>query len=189
MRHWLSMLALLGVFMSSSFAEEKGIGESVLNHKLNSLDGKEVDLGEYKGKVLLIVNVASQCGLTPQYKGLQAMYEKYKDKGLVVMGFPCNQFGSQEPGSAKEISQFCQSKYDVTFPMFEKIEVNGAGATPLYKQLTSLDTEPKGSGNVTWNFEKFLVGRDGKVVARFTPRTAPDDQDLVAAVEKLLAAE
>lgn len=161
---------------------------SDIGFQVKTLAGKEVDLAKaYQGKVLLVVNVASQCGLTPQYKGLQALYEKYKDQGLCVLAFPCNQFGAQEPGTPTEIREFCTSKYSVTFDLFEKIEVNGPGACELYKHLTGLAAQPKGAGTVSWNFEKFLVGRDGNVVARYAPRTKPDDAALVADLERALA--
>jgi len=159
----------------------------VLNFKVKSLDGKPVDLSKYAGEVLLVVNVASQCGLTPQYEGLQALHEKYSDKGLKVLGFPCNQFGKQEPGTADEIAQFCETNYGVTFPMFEKIEVNGEGAAPLYQLLTSTDAKPKGAGPVAWNFEKFLISRDGKIVARFAPTVAPNDDKLIQTIEAELS--
>jgi glutathione peroxidase len=147
-----------------------------------------VDLVEkYKGDVLLVVNVASKCGLTPQYKDLQALHEKYKSRGLAVVGFPCNQFGKQEPGTPDEIREFCTTNYGVTFDLFEKIEVNGPGACDLYKHLTALQTQPKESGEISWNFEKFVVGRDGKVVARFAPRTKPTDPDLIKTIEAELA--
>ncbi|MCL4201214.1 MAG: glutathione peroxidase [Pirellulaceae bacterium] len=161
---------------------------SDIKHTMTTLDGKEVDLSKkYDGKVLLIVNVASRCGLTPQYEGLQALHEKYKDQGLCVVAFPCNQFGAQEPGSAEQIREFCSTKYNVTFDMFAKIEVNGDGACPLYKQLTVADTSPKGAGKISWNFEKFVIGRDGKIVARFEPRTKPDDAKLIETIEAALA--
>jgi glutathione peroxidase len=161
---------------------------SDIGHKVTTLDGKEVDLAKaYEGKVLLIVNVASRCGLTPQYDGLQALHEKYKDQGLRVLGFPCNQFGAQEPGTAEQIREFCSTKYNVTFDMFAKIEVNGDGACPLYKQLTALETTPKGPGTISWNFEKFVVGRDGRVVARFEPRTKPEAPELIKTIEAALA--
>jgi glutathione peroxidase len=159
----------------------------VLNFKMKSLEGKEVDLRQYKGKVVLIVNVASQCGLTPQYEGLQALHDKYASQGLAILGFPCNQFGAQEPGTAQEIRQFCTQNYGVKFDMFDKIEVNGPNAAPLYKLLTSLETKPKGAGPVSWNFEKFLIGRDGRVIARFAPRVAPDAPELIQAIESALA--
>lgn len=160
--------------------------DSALRFEMKNIDGDAVDLNDYKGKVVLVVNVASRCGLTPQYEGLEALYDKYKEKGLVVLGFPCNQFGRQEPGTEAEIKQFCTSRYDVSFPMFSKIEVNGDGAAPLYKFLTSQELEPAGKGEISWNFEKFLVGRDGKVVARFSPRTRPEDAELVSAIESQL---
>nr|WP_197452570.1 glutathione peroxidase [Rosistilla carotiformis] len=154
--------------------------------KMESIDGKSVDLAQYKGKVILVVNVASACGLTPQYEGLEALYEKYKDKGLVVLGFPCNQFGKQEPGTSAEIQAFCKSNYDVSFPMFAKVEVNGEEACPLYKHLTAVDTKPKGAGKVSWNFEKFLVDGHGHVVGRYSPQTEPDDAELTQQIESLL---
>jgi glutathione peroxidase len=158
-----------------------------LNFTMKSLDGTDVELGQYQGKVLLVVNVASKCGFTPQYKELQAVHEKYGPKGLVVLGFPCNQFRQQEPGTAEEIKQFCTVNYGVTFPLFAKIEVNGDGASPLYKHLTSLSTKPKGPGNISWNFEKFLVGRSGEVVARFPSKTKPDDPEVIKLIEAELA--
>ena len=166
---------------------DDGDHECALNFKVNNIEGKKVDLEDYEGNVVLIVNTASQCGLTPHYAGLQKMYEKYKDKGFVVLGFPCNQFGKQEPGTNAEIKQFCTSKYSVDFPMFSKIDVNGADADPLYKYLTSKDVKPAGKGNVSWNFEKFLVDRDGNLIHRFAPRTKPSDPELVQAVEAQLA--
>ena len=159
-----------------------------LDFAMKTLEGEEVTLAEqYAGKVLLIVNVASECGLTPQYAQLQSLHEKYFDQGLRVLGFPCNQFGAQEPGTAAQIRQFCSVNYGVTFDMFARIEVNGAGAAPLYQRLTSRDTKPIGAGPITWNFEKFVVGRDGQVVARFAPRTRPDHPVLVATLEAELA--
>ena len=141
------------------------LGETIgLPHE--SLEGKDVDLGEYQGKVVMIVNVASKCGLTPQYKQLQAMHDKYGKDGLAILGFPCNQFRSQEPGTAKEIGEFCRTKYGVSFDMFAKIEVNGNGACNLHKTLTALNTKPVGPGKISWNFEKFIVGRNGETVAR-----------------------
>jgi glutathione peroxidase len=150
---------------------------------MKSLEGKDVDLRQYRGQVLLIVNVASKCGLTPQYKQLEALHEKYAKEGLAVLGFPCNQFGQQEPGTAEQIQQFCHANYGVSFPMFAKVEVNGDGACPLYKHLTALETKPKGPGKIGWNFEKFVLGRDGKVVARFEPRTKPDAPEVIRVIE------
>lgn len=162
---------------------------NALAFKMNSLDGQPVELKKYAGKVVLVVNVASQCGLTGQYQGLQKIFEQYKDKGLVVLGFPCNQFGKQEPGTSQEISEFCKKNYGVTFDMFQKVDVNGDQACELYRHLTSLDTQPKGKGKVSWNFEKFLINRKGEVVARFTPQTEPEDKQLLSAIEKELAAK
>lgn len=160
---------------------------STLGHQMKSLSGEDVDLASYKGRVLLIVNVASQCGLTPQYEALQALYDKHQGQGLVVLGFPCNQFGSQEPGSEREIAVFCTNNYKVKFPMFAKVEVNGSGAAPLFKQLTSTDTKPQGKGPIGWNFEKFVIGRDGKVVARFAPHVEPDATEVLAVITAELA--
>lgn len=157
-----------------------------LGFEVKSIDGESVKLADYQGKVVLVVNVASQCGLTGQYSGLQELYETYKDKGLVVLGFPCNQFGSQEPGTEADIKQFCSTKYKVTFPMFSKVDVNGADAAPFYKYLTAQDTSPVGNGKISWNFEKFLVGRDGQVIHRFSPRVSPSDAELVKAIEAAL---
>jgi glutathione peroxidase len=151
---------------------------------MKSIDGADVDLGSYQGKVVLVVNVASRCGATPQYKGLQALYEKYKDKGFVVLGFPANDFGAQEPGSDDQIKEFCTSKYDVSFPMFSKITVKGVGKPKLYEVLTET-ADP--AGEIGWNFEKFLIGKDGKVAGRFKTRVSPDDSELVAAIEAALA--
>lgn len=160
------------------------VSASDIGYKMKSLDGKEVDLAkQYQGKVLLVVNVASKCGLTPQYEDLQALQEKYGDKGLCVLGFPCNQFGQQEPGSAAEIREFCSANYGVKFDLFGKIDVNGDGACELYKHLTALDTQPKGAGKISWNFEKFLIGRNGKVVARFEPRAKPTEPLVIQAIE------
>ncbi|MCA9166195.1 MAG: glutathione peroxidase [Planctomycetales bacterium] len=167
-----------------------GYGDEVpaaLNFKVESLDGKPVDLSKYEGKAVLVVNVASRCGLTPQYKELQALYEKYHGEGLAVLGFPCNQFGLQEPGTAAEIRQFCTENYGVTFDMFSKIDVNGEQASPLYKYLRAQDLKPKGAGDISWNFEKFLISRKGEVVARFAPTTKPNDPEFISAVEKLLS--
>ena len=156
----------------------------MLQGKMKSLAGREVDLAEYQGKVVLIVNVASQCGYTPQYRGLQPLYEKYGQSGFMVLGFPCNQFGGQEPGSAEQIAQFCQRNYGVSFDMFEKVDVNGKNQCDLYRLLTSPATNPQGSGPIEWNFEKFLIARDGTVVARFGSHVAPESKPLVEAIER-----
>lgn len=151
-----------------------------------TIDGEERSLGDYAGKALLVVNVASKCGLTPQYEGLEALYREMKERGLVVLGFPCNQFAGQEPGSEAEIKTFCSTKYDVTFPLFTKLEVNGEKRHPLYAWLTSQDTRPDGPGDVKWNFAKFVLDREGKVVARFAPTTAPASEGVLDAIERAL---
>jgi len=157
--------------------------KSVLDFTVKDIDGKDVPLSRYKGKVLLVVNVASKCGLTPQYEQLEALHEKYGEKGLAVLGFPANDFGSQEPGTEAEIKEFCSTKFGVKFDMFSKVSVKGDDCCDLYKFLTSEQKNEKFAGDIKWNFTKFLVGRDGKVVARFEPRTKPDDADVIKAVE------
>lgn len=161
----------------------------LLQHQMKSLAGDEVDLKKYAGRVLLVVNTASECGYTPQYEGLQGLHEKYEEQGLSVIGFPCNQFGKQEPGDDLEIQKFCTSKYHVTFDMFSKVEVNGDGKCDLYKQLTAEDAKPAGKGPIKWNFEKFLIGRDGKVIARFRSDVEPDSDELNKAIEAALEAK
>jgi glutathione peroxidase len=158
----------------------------VHDFSLPAIDGRERSLADFEGKVLLLVNVASKCGLTPQYDGLQRLYERFAPRGLEVLGFPCNQFAGQEPGSETEIAKFCRTSYGVSFPLFSKIEVNGKGRHPLYAHLTSQATQPDGPGDVRWNFAKFLVGRDGAVVARFAPQVEPEARELVAAIESAL---
>ena len=151
-----------------------------------TIDGTKQSLRDYAGKVALVVNVASQCGLTPQYAGLEELYTTFKDRGLVVLGFPCNQFGGQEPGSEGEIKTFCETKFGVTFPMFGKLDVNGPDRHPLYTFLTAAPTAPDGAGDIKWNFAKFLIDRQGKVVARFSPTTAPASEEIVSALEQQL---
>jgi glutathione peroxidase len=160
---------------------------AIYDAKVDALDGSPAALDDYRGKAVLIVNVASQCGLTPQYAGLQQLHEQYADKGFAVLGFPCNQFGAQEPGSPDEIASFCETSFGVTFPLFEKIEVNGEDRHPLYEDLTSHADDEGEAGDIQWNFEKFLISRDGEVVRRFRPMTAPEDPALVSAVEEQLA--
>ena len=154
---------------------------------LKDIDGKETSLKAYDGKVLLVVNVASKCGYTPQYEALEATYKKYKEQGLVVLGFPCNDFGAQEPGTNEEIKQFCSSKYNVTFPMFDKLHVKGAEQHPLYAALCGKDSPYPGP--VKWNFGKFIIGRDGKIVKRFDSKATPDSQEVTQAIETALAAK
>lgn len=162
---------------------------SVHDFKMRDIDGKDVKLKKYKGKVLLIVNTASKCGYTPQYEGLQATYSKYNGKGFEVLGFPANNFGGQEPGTEAEIKEFCTAKYKVTFPMFAKISVKGEDQDPLFKFLTSKETNPEFGGDITWNFNKFLIDRNGKVVARFSSKDKPEGEAVTAAIEKYLAAK
>jgi len=150
---------------------------------VKTLAGKPSSLGSLKGKALLIVNVASQCGLTPQYGDLEKLHETYAERGFSVVGFPCNQFGGQEPGSAEEITTFCSTKYGVAFPLFEKIEVNGDGRHPIYRELTKVADAEGDAGDVQWNFEKFVVSADGKTVTRFRPMTKPFDPAVIAAIE------
>lgn len=158
---------------------------NTLDFQANNLQGKPVDLKQYAGKVLLIVNTASNCGFTPQYKGLEAIYQQFRDKGVEVLGFPCNQFGHQEPGSAGEIGAFCEKNYGVTFPLFDKIDVNGDKAHPLFQHLKSQAPGLLGSQSIKWNFTKFLVKKDGSVFKRYAPATAP--AELLGDIEKLLA--
>lgn len=161
--------------------------KSVLDFKMKDIDGNDVKLKKYKGNVLLVVNTASKCGYTPQYEGLQSTYAKYKDQGFYVLGFPANNFGGQEPGTDPEIKEFCSLKYKVTFPMFSKISVKGDDQDPLYKFLTSKETDPDFAGDITWNFNKFLVDRKGKVVARFSSKDKPESEAVTQAIEKYLA--
>jgi len=153
---------------------------------ISTLQGEESSLSPYQGKALLLVNVASKCGLTPQYEGLERLQEKYGAKGFSVLGFPCNQFLTQEPGTAEEIQQFCSTTYGVTFPLFEKIDVNGDGRHPIYEELTAVPDAAGEAGDITWNFEKFLVSPAGEVVGRFRPQVEPEDPALVEAIESLL---
>jgi len=151
-----------------------------------SITGEDSSLRDYAGKVALVVNVASKCGLTPQYAGLEKLYETYHARGLEVLGFPCNQFAGQEPGTDAEVQEFCKLRYGVSFPLFAKIDVNGATRHPLYAWLSAEDAAPEGPGDIKWNFGKFVVGRDGRVRARFAPTTAPDDPAFLAAIEQAL---
>lgn len=153
---------------------------------MQTIDGKERSLADFRGKACLVVNVASKCGLTPQYEGLQELYAEYHGRGLEVLGFPCNQFMKQEPGSESEIQEFCSTNYGVTFPMFAKIDVNGDARHPLYAWLTGEETSPERRGDIKWNFGKFLIGKDGSILGRYEPPTEPRDPGLVEAIEKAL---
>jgi glutathione peroxidase len=174
MRHFLASLVL---FASAAAADLTTI-------PFKTISGKETSLAEYKGKVVLVVNTASKCGLTPQYEKLEAIYDKYKKKDFVIVAFPCNDFNNQEPGTEKEIKEFCKDKYDVSFPLMEKVHVKGAEQHPLYTALTGKDGAFP--GDVAWNFGKFLIGKDGKPLARFEPKTTPDSAEVTEAIEKAL---
>ncbi|CAN5469296.1 glutathione peroxidase [soil metagenome] len=180
----LSALIAACVFAGDDGKKESNPVPPVLNFKMKSLAGKVVDLSKYQGKVLLMVNTASQCGYTPQYKDLESLYKKYQDKGLVVLGFPADNFGHQEPGSDKQIAEFCEKDFGVTFDMFSKVSVKGDDATPLFKLLTS---QAPDAGEIKWNFEKFLISRDGKIVSRFRSKVNPSSEEVVKAVEQELA--
>jgi glutathione peroxidase len=179
----IKLLCFLLFFAAASAAADK----SIYDFTLNSIDGQPVPLSAYKGKVLLLVNVASRCGYTPQYAALQSLYEKYKQRGLVIVGIPANNFGSQEPGSNAEIKTFCSAKYHVTFPMMSKISVQGGDQAPLYQFLTDKTAHPQTGGDVQWNFTKFLVASDGHILARFEPDVTPDSPQMTSAVEKALS--
>jgi glutathione peroxidase len=167
-------------------SKEKKVSPT-LNFKMKDIDGKEVDLSKYQGQVVLFVNVASKCGYTPQYEGLQKVHEKYGKDGLVIIGVPANEFGRQEPGTNEEIAKFCSSKYHVTFPMLAKVVVQGDGICPLYQHLTSKATDPKFGGDIQWNFTKFLIGRDGEIAGRFEPRVKPESAEMTKAIEAALS--
>ena len=181
MKTMLSSLLLLAIAMTTQAAS------NLSDIPLKDINGKDTSLKAYKGQVLLIVNVASKCGYTPQYKSLEATFRKYKDQGFEVLGFPCNQFGGQEPGTNEEIKQFCSSKYDVTFPLFDKLDVKGANQHPLYVALSG--KESPFPGDVKWNFGKFLVGRDGKIIKRWDSKVTPDSEEISKAIEAALAAK
>jgi glutathione peroxidase len=177
---FLSLLIFAGVAMAGE--------KSIFDFTMNSIDGKPTPLSAYKGKVVLLVNVASRCGFTPQYSGLENIYEKYKNRGFVIVGIPANNFGSQEPGTNAEIKTFCSTKYNVTFPMMAKVSVKGSDIAPLYSYLTDKSANPSTGGEIQWNFTKFLIGPDGKPAARFEPNVTPDDPQLMSAIEKALSA-
>lgn len=179
----VGMSLLLGAALVARADDKGGKVPDVLNFKMKSLTGQEMNLADYKGKVVLFVNVASKCGYTPQYKGLEELHEKYAKDGLVVIGVPANEFGKQEPGTDSQIAEFCSATYGVKFPMLSKVVVKGEGQTPLYKYLTSKDTDPKFAGPIKWNFTKFLIGRDGQIVARFEPAVKPESEQMTKAIE------
>lgn len=185
---------MTGAVVAEDLAQQATASEppetgKVLRHTMNDIDGNEVDLKQYEGKVVLIVNVASKCGYTPQYAGLEVLYRKYKDQGFVILGFPANNFMGQEPGTNDEIKTFCKTTYGVTFPMFAKISVKGDDMAPLYKDLTSKDYNGKFGGPIKWNFNKFLVGREGRVIARFGSGVKPQSSELATVLEAALEAE
>jgi glutathione peroxidase len=181
------MKKILLTLMTSTLLFSAHAADSLYEIPLKDIDGKAATLKPYAGQVMLVVNVASKCGYTPQYAGLETLYKKYGIQGLVVCGFPCDQFGHQEPGTAEEIKSFCTSKYDVTFPLFDKVEVNGANRHPLYVTLAGKNSPV--AGDIKWNFTKFLVGRDGKILQRFGSGVKPDSEELTKAVEAALAAK
>jgi glutathione peroxidase len=178
----LSLIAILCAVAATMAAQ----ASNIYDFTMKSIDGQPVSLSSYHGKVVLLVNVASKCGFTPQYTALEALYEKYKDKGLVIVGVPANNFMSQEPGTDAEIKTFCTNKYNVSFPMMSKVSVLGEDKTPLYVYLTDAKTDPKFAGDIKWNFTKFLFDRNGKPVARFEPSTKPDSPEVTAAIEGAL---
>ncbi|MDR3707796.1 MAG: glutathione peroxidase [Capsulimonadaceae bacterium] len=185
----LGTLCVAAAFLASrSAAAAEPAQASVLGFTVKDIDGQDVQLSKFAGKVLLIVNVASLCGNTPQYKPLEALYEKYKDRGFEILAFPANNFLFQEPGSDAQIREFCTSHYNVTFPLFSKISVKGSGIHPLYKFLTSKATDPEFGGDIEWNFAKFLIGRDGKIAGRVKAGRSPDSPEVVAQIEELLSA-
>lgn len=175
------LLAVLCLMSSATFG-----ASNVYEFTMKSIDGKAMPLANFKGKVLLVVNVASHCGYTPQYRALEAVYEKYKDRGLVVLGFPANNFMGQEPGTDEEIKTFCSTKYNVSFPLYSKISVKGENKAPLYQFLTDTTANAATGGEIKWNFTKFLVDRDGKVIQRFEPAVKPDSPEVISAIENAL---
>jgi glutathione peroxidase len=185
----LTLLTITAIALNAGPGSEipKGGKQAMIyNFAMKTIDGKEVNLSQYRGKALLLVNVASQCGYTPQYEGLQKIYAKYKDRGLVVLGFPANNFGAQEPGTDQEIKTFCSTRYNVTFPMFSKISVKGPDQHPLYQYLTNAATNPQFAGEIKWNFNKFLIDKQGNIAARFDSKDAPESETVVTAIEKAL---
>jgi len=178
--------AMLFLVKANVSTVEKGKGKTVYDFTMKDTGGKDVKLEQFRGKVVMLVNVASKCGYTPQYDGLQKIYEQYKDQGFVILGFPANNFGAQEPGTNEEIVEFCRINYGVKFPIFSKISVKGDDKHPLYKYLTEPATNPDFSGEIKWNFNKFLIGRDGKIIARFESADKPEDAKVTGAIEGAL---
>jgi glutathione peroxidase-family protein len=192
-RHLLLTLPLIALLSAAVFGEDKRENlkeekqmKSIYDFKVADIDGNDVNLADYKGKVLLIVNVASKCGFTPQYKGLESIYRQYKDKGFEILAFPANNFMGQEPGTNKEIKSFCQLNYQVSFPLFSKISVKGKDIHPLYKFLTEKSTDPKFAGSITWNFNKFLIDRNGNIINRFGSKTEPQNPEVIKTIENAL---
>jgi len=181
------VLTCAAMMAQDGAASEENKPASVLSFTVQSIDSAAVDLSRYRGKVLLIVNTASRCGYTPQYAALEKIYQRYKDRGLAILAFPSNDFGGQEPGSNEQIREFCESKYNVTFDLFAKIAVRGQDQAPLYRFLTSRQTNPQFGGDIGWNFTKFLVGRDGRIVARYESKITPDSEAVIQAIEAELA--
>jgi glutathione peroxidase len=186
-RYFSYLLFLLGITFNSSGKNntEGQANNNIRDITVKDMDGKEINLSEYKGKVLLIVNVASKCGYTPQYKGLEAIYEKYKSKGFEILAFPCNDFGGQEPGTNEEIENFCSLNYNVSFKLFDKIKVLGKEKSPLYERLINNDITER--GDVKWNFEKFLIDKSGNIISRFRSKATPESEEIIKAIEKELA--
>jgi len=185
----LSVAAMFAFVVAAPAADKETKVSGPLDFKVKDIDGKELDLSKFKGKVVLFVNVASKCGYTPQYEGLQALHDQYGKEGLVIIGVPANEFGKQEPGSDADIKSFCTTKYKVSFPMVSKIVVKGEGQHPLYTYLTSKESNPNFAGDIGWNFEKFLINRQGEVVGRYKSKVAPDSKELTGAIEKELKAK
>jgi len=188
MRRLLGIGIAVGWMVAGVCMQGEAAMTNIYDFTMRDIDGKDVSLSAFKGKVLLLVNVASKCGFTGQYEGLEKLYTTYTNRGFVLLGFPANDFLGQEPGTEAEIKSFCTLTYGVTFPMFAKLSVKGKGMHPLYEYLTAKETNPNFGGAISWNFNKFLIGRDGAIVGRFGSRTKPDDKELVAAVEKALRA-
>jgi glutathione peroxidase len=183
---FMRKLSLMILMVCAACSIAAAQSKSIYDFTMKSIDGQQVNLGSYSGKVVLLVNVASKCGFTPQYTGLEALYEKYKDKGFVIVGIPANNFAQQEPGTDDEIKKFCSSKYSVTFPMMAKVSVKGDDQTPLYAFLTDASADPQFGGDIKWNFTKFLFDRSGKPVARFEPKVTTDSPEVAAAIESAL---